>query len=302
MEQSITVSLLPFGIEILAGTLAPSSRRMYARDIGAYLAFAQTQEDALDPATLARWRTELAGSGKYSPNTINRMISAVRSLMFAAAEQRFLSREDAEAFSQVRGVKVASMKDRRKAHARTLIDPKDMQRLTKSPDASTLLGLRDRALLHVLASSGVRVSEAATLTVDRVRQDGKEYYVEVCGKNDIEFRKALLSPTAYRAIKAWLKARNTDCPYIFTSFTNHTQKSREKPMSTVAVWNTVQGYADACGLSHIKPHDFRRFVGTQVTSTHGIRQAQKALGHKRLETTAQYDLGDLKLGMTNHLY
>ena len=202
----------------------------------------------------------------------------------------------------MRGVKVSAMKEQRKQFARTPIAAEDMTRLVESPDTSTLLGLRDRALLHTLASSGVRVSEAATLTVDRVKQEGRNYYIEVCGKNDVEYRRALLSPAAYKAIKAWLKARETDCLYIFTSFANHTLKSRNKPMSTVAVWNTVQGYATACELSHIKPHDFRRFLGTRITGKHGIRQAQKALGHKRIETTAQYDLGDLKLGMSNNLY
>ena len=86
MEQSVTLALLPFDTDIVAGTLAPSSQRIYRRDILAYLAFAQEREQALDPATLARWRVELARSRTptYSPNTINRMLSAVRSLMSTA--------------------------------------------------------------------------------------------------------------------------------------------------------------------------------------------------------------------------
>jgi integrase len=59
------------------------------------------------------------------------------------------------------------------------------------------------------------------------------------------------------------------------------------PLSTVNVWCTVQGYADQLDLSHIKPHDFRRFVGTQLAKQ-DIRKAQKALDHKRIDTTAQH--------------
>jgi integrase len=48
----------------------------------------------------------------------------------------------------------------------------------------------------------------------------------------------------------------------------------------------VHGYADQVGLSHIKPHDFRRFVGTP-RAKRDIRRAQKALGHTRIDTTAR---------------
>ncbi len=71
---------------------------------------------------------------------------------------------------------------------------------------------------------------------------------------------------------------------------------------TVNVWCTVQGYADQIGLSHIKPHDFRRFVGTQLAKR-DICKAQKALGHKRIDTTAQhYVLDELEEGLTHDLY
>ena len=64
----------------------------------------------------------------------------------------------------------------------------------------------------------------------------------------------------------------------------------------------MQGYADQVGLSHIKPHDFRRFVGTQLAKRDS-RTAQKALGHKRINTTAQqYVLDELEEGLTDDLY
>jgi len=60
----------------------------------------------------------------------------------------------------------------------------------------------------------------------------------------------------------------------------------------------VQGYAEQVELSHIKSHDFRRFVGTQL-ATSDIRKAQKALEHKRIDTTARhYVLDELEAGLT----
>lgn len=51
------------------------------------------------------------------------------------------------------------------------------------------------------------------------------------------------------------------------------------------VEKTFRQYTERAGLAHIKPHDFRRFVGTQLVRE-DIRKAQKALGHKSRETTA----------------
>jgi len=69
----------------------------------------------------------------------------------------------------------------------------------------------------------------------------------------------------------------------------------------VSAWEIVQRYANACDLAHIKPHDFRRYVGTQLAKK-DIRLAQKQLGHKRIETTAShYVLDDVALGVTDEL-
>ena len=64
----------------------------------------------------------------------------------------------------------------------------------------------------------------------------------------------------------------------------------------------MRRYALQCGLAQIKPHDFRRFVGTELAKRN-LRQAQRALGHQRLETTvAHYVLDELEPGLTEELY
>ena len=68
------------------------------------------------------------------------------------------------------------------------------------------------------------------------------------------------------------------------------------------MWNIVKRYAHQCGLDHVKPHDLRRFVGTQLAAK-DIRKAQKALGHKSIEVTARhYVLDELEIGLTDNLY
>lgn len=303
MEQQILpMSILPFDINIIAGVIKPASEAMYRRDMFAYLDFAQTREIALKPSTLARWRAYLVNETNKSPNTINRMLSAVRSLMDTAAEQEYITYEIANSFKSVRGVKINALEDRQKEHAQTKISNDDMRRMTDAPDTNTLVGLRDKALLHTLATSGIRASEAAKLTIDRIGRDGNNYYVEIKGKNDEKYRRASLTKEAFDAIQSWLSARENKITAVFTGFKNQSLQSTGKALSPVSVWRIVQKYARQCDLDWIKPHDFRRYMVTQVTKKHGLRKAQQAAGHKRIGTTEKYDLSELELGLTNNLY
>src|SRR5215472_2327201 len=115
LAPHLAVPALPFDADLLAGQLADSSIAMYRRDFKAYGRFAATQAlDLLQPATLARWRTTLSKETALSPNTINRMLSAVKRLMAEAAEQGYLDHEVAEAFQDLKGVKRAALKARLK--------------------------------------------------------------------------------------------------------------------------------------------------------------------------------------------
>jgi site-specific recombinase XerD len=293
----------PFDASILAGQLAPSSIAMYARDFAVYVAFAGDVATACNAATLARWRAHLAQATAMSPNTINRMISAVKRLVREAAVQGYVSHEAAAAFDEIAGVKAAALKERTKSNARTRIEPAAMREVCDTPDPALLIGLRDTALLATLASSGLRVSELADLTVAQMRPKGGGYVLLVRGKNDLDYREAPVSQEAHGHIQAWLAARPLQSKYIFTAFDGRGEmRVSARPLSAVAVWQIVRKYTNDVGLDDVKPHDFRRFVGTQLAKKN-LRMAQKALGHKRLETTARhYILDELEPGLTDDLY
>lgn len=292
----------PFDPTILAGQLAPSSIAMYKRDFRAYLEFAGTFDQALAASTLARWRTHLAQQTELSPNTINRMISAVKRLMREAALQGYLDPAAASAFDQVPGVKAVALKERIKDSARVRIEPGEMREVCSMPSKERLIGLRDSALLATLAGSGMRVSELATLRVRQIKRKTKGFVVLVRGKNDVEEREAPLSRQAYEQIQTWLSVRPLASEFVFTAFDGRGDRLTDRALSSVAIWKIVRKYSQEAGLDDVKPHDFRRFVGTQLAKK-DIRKAQRALGHKRLETTAQhYVLDELEPGLTDDLY
>ncbi len=302
VQPAAAAPLLAFDAQLLAGQLAPSSIAMYQRDFRAYLTYAGSAPAAVDAATLARWRTHLAQATTLSPNTINRMLSAVKCLIREAAVQGLLPHETAAAFDQIAGVKAVALKDRIKPNARVRIAPDAMRELCETPALDVLIGLRDTALLATLAGSGLRVSELTDLTQSQLKPKGSSYVVLVRGKNDVEYREAPLSREAYGHIQSWLAARPVPSAYIFTAFDGRGQRLTARPLSATAVWQTVRKYATEAGLDEVKPHDFRRFVGTQLARK-DIRMAQKALGHKRLETTARhYILDELEPGLTDGLY
>ena len=296
--------VLPDAIDasILAGQLAPSSIAMYQRDFLAYVDFAGAPEAVALPATLARWRTHLAQESSMSPNTINRMLSAVKRIMREAANQGYLPADIAQGFSQVAGVKAAALKERIKQNARVRIAPESMRAVCDAPAREHLIGLRDAALLATLAGSGLRVSELAGLTIGQIQVKGTGTLISVRGKNDVVYRDAPLSREAYASIQAWLEARPVASDYVFTAFDGRGDRLTSRPMSSPAIWKVVRRYALEAGLGDVKPHDFRRFVGTQLARM-DIRKAQRALGHKRLETTARhYVLDELEPGLTDDLY
>ena len=287
---------------ILTGHLAPSSLRKYHQAQRAYLAFCEAPAQALQATSLARWRTHLAQHTSLSPHTINRLLAAIKRLVKEAAAQGYLDVVTAAAFASVAGVKPQALKDRLKTTTRTRLTPGQMRLLCDAPDPQTLRGRRDRALLATLASSGCRVSEVVTLTAAQIASRTGRFVLQVLGKNQTAPREAPLSQEAYMLIEAWLARRPVASDAIFTRFAGRGPRATAHPMSPTAVWQAVQCYAAVVGLQHVKPHDFRRFVGTELAKR-DIRQAQKALGHARIETTAKhYVLDELEVGLTDGLY
>jgi integrase/recombinase XerD len=258
----------------------------------------------LAAATLLRWRTHLVEGTTLSPHTINRMLTAVKRVVREGARHGLVAAAVAEAFAQVEGVSVVALRHRLKAHARVRITPAQMRQLCEAPTPQTLLGLRDRALLLTLATSGCRIAEVVTLTPAQVSRRDGGVFVQVLGKRQHTPREAPLSQEAAAAIQRWLVQRGGEklTTPIFTRFLAGGCRCTLQPLSVSSAWRVVGKYALQCGLTHVKPHDFRRFVGTELAKR-DLRQAQKALGHQRLETTVQhYVLDELQPGLTEHLF
>jgi integrase/recombinase XerD len=293
------MSTQTFDMSILDGVLSVKSIAMYKRDFQAYEKFAG--DDVFSVDSFSKWRDFMVKGTKYSPNTINRMLSAVRSVLREACARGLLDKSIYNDFTFVRSIPERPLKNRLRKNARTKISPEDMRLICDHPTPDTLIGLRDRALLLTMATSGARINEVVTLTRDHIGRDKNGCHVMVNGKIDTNWRRAPLSNEAYERIQAWLDARPVDSEYVFTAFDGRGYRATDRCMSVVAAFSVVKTCSKAVGVEHVKPHDFRRFVATQLCKRNP-RQAQLALGHTNIASTYKYYvLDELEFGVTDDI-
>ncbi len=293
---------------VLTHSIGSSTQREYRRRVDQYLMYCEQHRLAPeDPGSLALWRDHLVIGTTQSPRTIRGKLAAVRRLMAEAANRQVVTFETAQRFHAVEGVKVKALRHRLRQHNKTYLAPEQVRALCTAPSEDTLVGIRDRALLAALASSGCRESELAELLVENLVMRDGGYFCRVLGKTDDEPREAHLSSEAYWMIQTWLFVRKThkvSSPYVFTAFDGRGDgRIADRAITGKDVWKLVCKYARKVGLAHVKPHDLRRFMITQLAKRRDIFAANLAAGHSKLETTREYILDRrLEPGATDDLY
>ena len=167
------------------------------------------------------------------------------------------------------------------------LDVSQMQKLLSTPDDSTLLGARDRAMLETLYSTGVRVSELVALNIADVDAPGQCLRIRGKGRKE---RVAPIGPTALNAIRKYVEMRSRD-PRNATFdqqplFVNkHGQR-----LSTRSVRRKLDKYLIMCGLDpSISPHTIRHTFATHMLNNGAdLRSVQELLGHQSISTTQVY--------------
>lgn len=296
--------------QLLFGQVAHNTLISYVYAWKEYFKFAKSFANAMKGVTLNKWRQHLVVVGEYSAATVNSRIFAIKSIARELYSIGEISREDNWSIKEVRPLPKNALKERRRPFNRTRIEPEQMRAICTAPNVSVdnALALRDRALMMVLATTGVRISEACHMkTADIMELPGGRFAVcNVMGKRQAEPRTVPLSPEAHDAVLDWLEFRPVQSPYIFTAVSYSQDDGgilhNREPLKSSTAQMRITEYGERAGVPHVKPHDFRRFVGTQLAKT-DIRQAQKVLGHASISTTATYYVMDeVGMGLTDNLF
>jgi len=296
-----------FDSSILANQLSQQTLMLYKESWSKYVEFATgTGLDVTKHTTLQMWRDGMAADvAKYSPNTINRHLAAIKRVIKEAYSREYIGNEVYAAFKAVDGVSKKALKANLKSNARTKISVEQMRQLVNAPDTDTISGLMHHALLMTLASTGLRISEALAIKVTDIKKNGQGYIVaNVMGKNKVEASDVAISANAVLAIREWLAARTINSQWVFTGFSGGKSRiENTEAIHPVSAWELVKRYSAKVGIDGIKPHDFRRFVGTQLAKNKGIQYAQKQLRHANPQTTiANYVMEDLPEDLVEGLF
>ena len=174
------------------------------------------------------------------------------------------------------------------------LSTEEIDRLIGSIDASTTKGLRDRAMLELLYSCGLRVSELCDLHLgDLFFGEG---YIRVIGKGDKQ-RLVPVSGMARDRIQLYLEVRDKSRRKDDFVFLNN----RGKQLTRVMIFTIIKQAAQRAGIDKkISPHTFRHSFATHLLEGGAnIRQVQELLGHENILTTEIYThLDDTHLRQT----
>lgn len=158
------------------------------------------------------------------------------------------------------------------------------------PDDGTLSHLRDRAIVELLFSCGLRVSELVNLDRDHVNIRRREFMVRGKGQKD---RPVFVSKAAAAALEAYLSARSDSLPALFLNYSrNNTAETTGdyRRLLPRSVQRMVAKYAKLAGITkHVSPHTMRHSFATDLLMNGAdIRSVQSMLGHSNISTTQVY--------------
>ncbi len=226
------------------------------------------------PADLHSYLAFLEKS-KLSPATISRSIASLRSFyQYLLQEGRI--KEDPS-------VGLKPPKVARKTPE--ILTSEEASQLLKQPNTRTDKGLRDRAMLQLLYTTGIRVSELVHLKVEDVDTDSGTVNCAEHGRT----RSIPLSTDTRKVLNTYMASardrllRGSGSPYLFSNCSG-------TPMSRQGFWKVLKGYASDAGIEKdITPHTMRHsFAAHMLQQGADIHSVQKILGHADVSTTQMY--------------
>jgi len=228
-------------------------------------------------------RTYKSPTGEYlGKKSQNYYLIALRALL------NYLAEQDIESLPSSK-VNLAKQKSE---EAISFLEVPDVEKMLQIPDLKTPGGLRDRAIMELFFSSGMRISELLSLNVDQLsflndKSTSRTYELSIVGKGK-HIRTIFISPRAAEWLRQYLKARRDVYKPLFINFRSKDEDNNR--LSPRSVQSMISRCAMLAGISKkVTPHTLRHSYATDLLS-HGadLRSVQELLGHKNVATTQIY--------------
>jgi site-specific recombinase XerD len=252
----------------------------YDRYLSRYLAFSKaTSPSKITEQSVREFRIHLnrqAGtSGTMKHKTQNYYMISLRAFL------KFLRKREIESLNPER-IELAKIGSR----DLDLISGQELDRLMQGPKGDSLASLRDRAILELFFSTGLRVSELCSLNRD-IDLSRDEYSIR--GKGE-KIRVVFLSPQAKAAIKKYLDKRGDIDEALFIQMGKASKNAKDLRLTPRSIERLVKKYATKAGITRkVTPHVLRHSFATDLLENGAdLRSVQALLGHANIATTQVY--------------
>lgn len=173
----------------------------------------------------------------------------------------------------------------------TFLSPEEVERLIEAIDTGSEAGLRDLAIIELLFSSGLRVSELTALNREHVNTKRREFMVRGKGQKD---RPVFISEVAANHVENYLSARQDLLPALLISYSKRSGTASTdgdfRRLTPRSIQRIVSQYAKLAGITkHVSPHTMRHSFATDLLMNGAdLRSVQSLLGHSNISTTQVY--------------
>jgi len=285
-------------LAIAASAAAPNTRRAYATAYRTFAAFlhahyGEASIETFTVAAVAAWRDALQAQG-LAPSSVAQRVSAVRRLAAAIGADPLVAR--------VRCTQVQQERPR-------ALSDLELSRLLARPDLRTTIGIRDRAILELLARAGLRRSELARLTLADIQERGRQpdarrraavaprrgdqtpLEVVVRGSKRGRSRTIPLHAEVHDALRRWYTARPAAATNALFVSLRARRSAVPEPISAGAVGDIVTRHAAAAGVredrrsAHALRHTFCTMLAERGV---GMEVIRALTGHVDIRTTQIY--------------
>lgn len=293
-QKPIPEYLVPFldYCEVERG-LSDNTQRNYRQYLSVFLSwlkksgFERLHPRQLTPEHIWDYRLHLARTyktphgGTLGKKSQNYYLIALRALL------RYFAECDIDSLPSTK-IKLAKQKD--EEHI-SFLEMRDVEKLLKVPDTASRSGLRDRAILELFFSSGMRIAELIALNADHVsflsdKNPARTFELSIVGKGR-RVRTVFISPRAAEWLRKYLKSRTDVYEPLFI---NIRSRSDAKRLSPSYIQRMIARAAALAGLSQkVTPHTLRHSYATDLLGRGAdLRSVQELLGHKNVSTTQIY--------------